>query len=395
MSVINQMLQDLENRHSATGADASLSAQIKAVPKRRRIHPAWWAIAVLALVLLAGIFAWLLRPVPKTADAPPQAGTKAGAPLTQAKAGGETQHPPAPVAVRTRLHPADAKQLAPQTVATPQPPATQMPAMEQQAVLPPKAAVRLDSGKPEPVALNAATSRSSADSEKPALAARPQQDSLPVSPAAPGRREMPGTTAVTKQIKEITPQQQAENEYGKAVTLLQQGRVSEASELLGNVLQLDPGNTAAQQVLVGLLVEGKRYGEAERRLKDGLTLNPGQTGLAMILARLQVEQGDIQSGLKTLQNSLPYAAESPEYQAFLAALLQREGRHKEAIEHYLQALRKAPGSGVWLMGLGISLQAENRQAEAQEAFVRAKASNTLSPDLQAFVEQRLKLSRPR
>jgi len=398
MSVINQMLQDLENRHSATGADAPLSAQIKAVPKRRRIHPAWWAIAVLALVLvlLAGIFAWLLRPVPKAADAPPPAGTRAGAPLTQAKAGGETRHPPAPVAVRTRPHPTDAKQhVAPQTVATPQPPATQMPAMEQQAVLPPKTVVRLDSGKPEPVALNAATSRSSADSEKPALAAQPQQDSLPVSPAAPDRREMPGTTAVTKQIKEITPQQQAENEYGKAVTLLQQGRVSEASELLGNVLQLDPGNTAARQVLVGLLVEGKRYGEAERRLKDGLTLNPGQTGLAMILARLQVEQGDIQSGLKTLQHSLPYAAESPEYQAFLAALLQREGRHKEAIEHYLQALRKAPGSGVWLMGLGISLQAENRLAEAQEAFLRAKASNTLSPDLQAFVEQQLKQSRPR
>jgi len=90
---------------------------------------------------------------------------------------------------------------------------------------------------------------------------------------------------------------------------------------------------------------------------------------------------------------LPYAAELPDYQAFLAALLQREGRNKEAIEHYLLALRKVPGSGVWLMGLGISLQAENRQTEAQEAFLRAKASNTLSPDLLAFVEQQLKQSR--
>ncbi|HUW27029.1 MAG TPA: tetratricopeptide repeat protein, partial [Sulfuriferula sp.] len=276
------------------------------------------------------------------------------------------------------------------TGAMPQPAATPMPVLEQQAVLPPQAAAKLDPGKQEPIPANAAPPRSSADSGKPNPAAPTQQLVLPDGQAGSGEREVPGSMAVTKQVKEITPQQRAENEYSKAVALLQQGRAAEANELLAHVLQLDPGNTAARQTLVGLLVEGKRYDEAERRLQDGLKLDPSQARLAMILARLQVEQGDTQSGLKTLQHSLPYAAERPDYQAFLAALLQREGRHKEAIEHYLQALRKVPGSGVWLMGLGISLQAENRQAEAQEAFIRAKASNTLSPDLQAYVEQQLK-----
>jgi MSHA biogenesis protein MshN len=41
------------------------------------------------------------------------------------------------------------------------------------------------------------------------------------------------------------------------------------------------------------------------------------------------------------------------------------------------------------MGLGISLQAENRLQEAKEAFSRAKMSNTLTPELQAFVDQKL------
>lgn len=401
MSVINQMLQDLENRHSARGVDASLSAQIKAVPKRNRMHPAWWAILVLALVMVAGMLAWLLRPVPKVADVKPPAGTIAGAPVTQAKSAGDTRHLPLPsTSVRARINPhqTDAK-LASQTGATQQPAATQMPTPErrqlpeQPVVLPLKAAAKRDSGKQDLTPVNATPPPSNADSGKLSLAAQAQQDTLPGSQASSGGREVLETMAVSKQIKEITPQQRVENEYGKAVTLLQQGRVIEASELLGNVLQLDPGNMAARQTLVGLLVEGKRYGEAERRLQDGLKLDPSQSGLAMILARLQVEQSDTQSGLKTLQHSLPYAAERPDYQAFLAALLQRDGRHKEAIEHYLQALRKVPGSGVWLMGLGISLQAENRPAEAQEAYIRAKASNTLSPDLQAFVEQQLKQSK--
>ena len=91
-----------------------------------------------------------------------------------------------------------------------------------------------------------------------------------------------------------------------------------------------------------------------------------------------------------MQTTAPAAQSSPDYLARLAGLLQRQARHREAIDNYQAALRLAPGSGVWLMGLGISLQAVNRNSEAQEAFRRARSSNTLNPELQAFVDQRLK-----
>jgi MSHA biogenesis protein MshN len=57
---------------------------------------------------------------------------------------------------------------------------------------------------------------------------------------------------------------------------------------------------------------------------------------------------------------------------------------------YQAALALAPRSGVWLMGLGISLQALGRNSEAQIAFRRARASDMLTGELQAFVDQRLK-----
>jgi len=400
MSVINQMLQDLENRHSATGADVSMSAHIKAVPNRTRIHPAAWIILLLGLTVVAGVIVWRIWPVPKVADVVHPAGAIAGAPVTQAAPSRHKQHPlsPTPAPARTQASRTDLKP-PPQTEAAQQRSAAKKlqpeqhgPVPEQLTIVPPMAVARSNLDQ-QVLIVGAAPSRPGVDSgtPNPALPAQPLPASA--SQAGLGQSEVAGTREVTKQIKALTPQQRAEIEYAKAVSLLQQGRAAEASELLGNVLQLDPGNTAARQTLVGLLVAGKRYGEAERSLQDGLKLNPGQTGLAMILARLQVEQGDTRRGLNTLLQSVPYAAELPDYQAFLAALLQREGRHKEAIEHYLQALRKVPGSGVWLMGLGISLQAENRLAEAQEAFIRAKASNTLSPDLQAFVEQQLKRSK--
>lgn len=194
---------------------------------------------------------------------------------------------------------------------------------------------------------------------------------------------------VTKQIRELTPQQRAENEYRKALSLIQQGRVTEAMDTLGGALQLDPRHAAARQTLIGLLVEARRFGEAERKLQEGLALDRGQPELAMTLARLQVERGDVDAAIATLERSQAAAAERADYQAFMAALLQRNGRHPEAIDHYQRALRLS-SSAVWQMGLGISLQAENRYREAREAFSRAKAANTLSPELQAFIDQRLK-----
>jgi MSHA biogenesis protein MshN len=195
---------------------------------------------------------------------------------------------------------------------------------------------------------------------------------------------------LNKQVRELTPQQRAENDYRRAVGLAQQGRNPEAIALLEQALQGDPQNASARQTLIALLLGSKRQDEAARRAQEGLALDARQSGFAMILARLQVEKGEQKTAIATLQRTLPYAADKPEYQAFLAALLQRENRHKEAIDQYLSALDKAPQNGVWWMGLGISLQAENRLPEAREAFTRARESATLSPDLQAFVEQKLK-----
>ncbi len=384
MSLINQMLQDLEARRSDVAGSDSYGQQIRAVLERRRIHPAWWIALVFAIVS-SGLFAWMwMRPAaPVLVQSGQHLPLKFDTGLSLAP--GTVASPQEQRAV-TEVHelvtnnPAENGALP---IAAPPMPAA---APEHTPVLPqpvrpePPKAVNAEAGSP----------RMPREVQVPVL---PELDKMIVTskaraaPAAPS--ESLPVSASPKHVKELSPQQRAENEYRKGLTPMQQGKMPEAIDGMEQALQIDPHHIGARRALIGALLEEKRLDEALQRAREGLELDPAQPDLAMILARLQLDKGELKPAIGTLERTLVYGADRADYQAFLAALLQRDERHKQAVEHYLLALQKAPQNGVWWMGLGISLQANRQLLEAQEAYQRAKATNTLSPELLAFVDSRL------
>lgn len=371
MSLINQMLQDLEKRQP--GGETHPLSSVRAVPRYRRVSYFWPLLLLLAVT--AGVLAWRLLQAPASPEpAPVIAAASAPSPPLAAE--------PLPVAESPAEIPAEPAQAAgtaiPGPPSAPSLPAAQ-PVLKESTVL--TFPDRLTALPPAPLP-------ASQPASAPAQVALPAlQKTASAAHSAASDDGVP--VSVAKQIKELTPQQRAESEYRKALAFIQQGRVTEATDALGTALQQDARHAAARQTLIGLLVETRRFGEAEHRLQEGLNLDRSQPELAMTLARLQVERDDTDAALTTLERSQSAAADRADYHAFMAALLQREGRHADAIEHYRQALRRS-FSAVWQMGLGISLQEEGRFQEAREAFNRAKSANTLSPELQSFVEQRLK-----
>jgi MSHA biogenesis protein MshN len=191
-------------------------------------------------------------------------------------------------------------------------------------------------------------------------------------------------------LKKISPQQRAENEFRKANLAVQEGRTNDALAGYESALLADPTFKPARRAWVGVLVGLKRNDEAEQVLQRGLKRDSHDASFAMLLARLQVERDAVPLALETLQKTLPYAEGQADYQSFVAALFQRLSRHDEAVAHYQIALKLVPNNGVWWMGLGMSLQAQQRKDEAREAYQHALATNALNPQLQAFVQQKLK-----
>jgi MSHA biogenesis protein MshN len=392
MSLVNQVLSDLERRGVKGGTAGMPIRPVNVDDQRRYIIPA--LIAALLLAGLAGLWAALQhKSVPSPIAASPaiqpeNSGQSSigGNPAAQEGSIHDTLNP-APVRklqVDDGRHPGMRMSLELNTVAPISSP-RRMPELQATTEQVPAPAqvenkdgtpMIFKSGKQAPDAATEPTGSSSAHAGTPVV----QQEIA--------------ATGIDKKVRQVTLQQQAEIEFRKANGLMQQGRIDEAIAGYKSSLQLDAGYQAARQAMVGLLLEGKRNNEAEQVLQEGLAIDPRNFGFAMVLARLQVERSALPQALETLQKTLPYAEQQADYQAFIAAVLQRLNRHKDAIEHYQIALRLSPNSGVWLMGLGISLQAEKHNDAALIAFRQAIDSHTLNGDLQAFVNQRLRELNP-
>lgn len=399
MSLINQVLQDLEKRHASEPELKSLPPHVRAIPEGpRSAHVALFVAA--ALIVFAIIAAYLffggwLRPASSPTVAAVPAPT---APVSPAPAAVETKPavPEPEPAVHTELV-APASRLSdelsfvpdsrprretatkPAKPAAPNPPAqVRIPAEFRAAIEPPPAVVAAD---PQP---------------QPAAPRAP----VPPAPVAPAQAipapAVESSVVIDKQVREMTSMQRAETAFRKGVTQLQESRASAAEASFREALREDQNHVASRQALLGLLLDARRNDEAEQLLRRALELNPRQPRHAMVLARLEVERGEVTGAINTMVAALPYVQSDPEYYAFLAALLQRESRHREAADYYRAALRSAPGNAVWLMGLGISLRAASQFAEARDAFQRAVDTKQLNAELQAFSERQLReLSAPK
>jgi len=388
MSVINQVLLNLEKRRASAAERGVLPNHVQVLPDSGR-EPQWGWLAAGVVVAAAVLAAWIAL---TTTDAVP---TRSPAPRSGTEGIVESVVS-ASAGVRPTARPDERGDFYSQelrafrlSLELSNPPVE--PALRRGAEAPQTPAAGnepLRSGR----LIGRMSAESAADATRAEVATPARSDAGKRAAAEPAKPAADAATKpeIRKQMRDPKPRELAENEYRKAVALLDQGRLADAEEGFRAALNLYPEHHQARQGLLGLLVQARKLEEAERVLEEGVGLSPAQTGFSMTLARLQADRGDNAQAIVTLQRGLEHAQGSAEYAGFLAALLQRLGRHDEAIEQFQAALRLRPGSGTWWLGLGISLQAANRPAAAQEAYRQDRATGNLQPDLAALAEQRLK-----
>ena len=419
MSIINKMLQELDRRNaipaaSDPGAVAGRVRAVSGVPVGSEGF--WWILAALILLVVAwvGWVMWQLTPRNVVTDLamqsigkvrPPdpvavnpsavqaaQTAVDAATATPGAAAGGpEAPQGGEPVADAPKI---DMLKRATEILTEIPAPRTRRPPDRQtlDAIPPrPERAARKSEAAPRGATKDAVASASPPATVPPASPAAAPAAAPRLDPTLPVARAGAAQDAkIEKRPTNTTPRDQAEAEYQRGLSLVNQGRMAEGMESIRLALTHFPAHEAARQTLVALLIEAKRHEEAAPIIEQGLALDPRQTKLALLSARVKVELGDVAGGLAVLERHSDAGAQDPNFRAFRAALYQRLNRHADAVNDYTAALRFVPRAGTWWAGLGISHHALNRRAEALEAFRQAQSVGNLGPDLAGFVEQRIR-----
>ena len=197
----------------------------------------------------------------------------------------------------------------------------------------------------------------------------------------------PQSLPVVKKAVPLSPEQQSLREYRKAQDALGKGDTGAAMQSLRKSVGLYP-LPQSYIALGGLLVNQGNNTEARNLLNQGLKALPDNSEIAYLLARLQFDAGLVEQARQSLVSALASGRSNADYLALLAAVSQKLEKYAESTQAYVEALKLKPGQATWWMGLGMSLEAQGKKSQAIEAFYKSLSSG-LGDSLQPFVMERI------
>lgn len=384
MSVINQMLRDLEARQ-ASGEQENIYRPQPAAGRRI----GWWVGGVLALLLVAGGLAWQLgylgRPVPAS-------------PVTA------TLVPPVVAAAEAVIPEADKAVVAPPVTqdetatADPQPVALQgapqaMPAepesSQSEATVPVRSSLPAPLPEEEPLFVDEDTLQQPVGEPSERLAATGALQAADAYPDEAAYEAPAPQSSLKIEPVQLSPEQQAQLDQRLARQAMASGNLAKAREALDRVVRAMPMDHDSRAQLAGLLYGEGRLTEARQLLEQGMALAPNYANFRLLLARLAQAMGDKPGALAYLQGLTPPVAANLDYYATRAALAQELGSPAEAVLSYQHLTQAQPANGRWWMGLGISLDKQGQPSQAIAAYRQALARGQLGDVSRQFVRQRL------
>ncbi|MEV3835588.1 tetratricopeptide repeat protein [Aeromonas allosaccharophila] len=359
MSVINQMLKDLDQRQQ--GSDG---AAVYIAPARQQ---GWWMLLLTLICGLAlGILGW------------------------RTWIYWQQTHP---VVAASEVVAPDA--VAPDVVTRAAAPVSQSEPVEVAAALPLPSQDEVDDeagegdsgdtadGAPFDASSDVDESEPTDEELQPELYAElaAEQQAAASAPRKPGVLKIETVELSAKELAALAER--------KATTAMAKGSLRDAQDNYYDVLAHDPYNQGAREQLAGLLYGEGRLTEARQLMEEGIRLDPQQADFRLLLARLAISEGQQQQALGWLSGYQPDLASNMDYYATWAGLTQELGQNADAAALYVKLLRQQPDQGRWWLGLGVAEDGQGHSQRALDAYRNALLHGNLGGASTNWLEQRI------
>lgn len=193
--------------------------------------------------------------------------------------------------------------------------------------------------------------------------------------------------SLTISRSQLSPKALAANKITQAEQAMERHDLAKAESLFEEVLLIVPEHETARKQLAALWYGKRYYQDAINLLSQGIALAPQGEEMRLMSARIYYEQGQARQAYNIL--SPVKQSTSTELQALLANTATELNEHDNAIMAYQNLIALEPDMGRWWLGMAVSLDSLGKFVLARDAYKQALARNNLSSSAMQFARQRL------
>ncbi|MBD1391086.1 hypothetical protein IC617_16785 [Neiella sp. HB171785] len=395
MSVINQMLRDLEQRKQPE--------QTVEQPQFHAPEPSPWRQRVLIIIVLALLAAagywWfgvvspahqatsMKQTVPAEPVAPP-----AESRLLEAldAVEREAEHNAEPETVQ-KAQPSEQQAEATSELKAEPKQSETLAAAEPSAVVGANAQPAELSAQPEPTSKSTAVAIP-AEPTVPAVATAPVvEPAAEPEPIASPAKIVKAPSKAQISHSPMSEQQVVQLQLNEARAFAANGRQGDAEATYRKLLKRDPKLVTARMELVALLTQQRQEGRALKVVDEGLRYLPTNAQLVTLKAQLLLSLGRADDAWKVLQVVNESQVQETGFFVIKAGLASQRNEFDVAYRNYSILAVREPNQGRWWLGKAISAEQTGHVMDAVEGYRRALTSTGLSAGSMRYAQHRLDL----
>ena len=187
--------------------------------------------------------------------------------------------------------------------------------------------------------------------------------------------------------RQLTSKELIAQKSARAEKALNINEITRAEQLFEEILIIEPKNKQARKKLAALWFGRKSYQQALNLLSQGIAIDKQDGELRLLKARIHLQKGQHEAAYNTL---VPLASfENEEYQVTIANIAQQIEEYSSAVSAYQLLIEMQPYSGRWHLGLAIVYDKTSQFPYAINEYALALTKTDLSASSAKFAQQRM------
>lgn len=212
-------------------------------------------------------------------------------------------------------------------------------------------------------------------------------ETLPVSPPVLVKSPMLQRVPVALKPAQTKPVAAAEPSLPPVAPQLAQGLETPQTEQAVLAQAQSMWRSGMQVAAVELLNQAVVAAEREQPGWSALAQSDRLAILVRELARMQLSMGQVSLTMDMLVRLTPALSGYPDIWAIRGNVAQRLGLHQASVDAYAMALKVRPDEPRWLLGTSVSLASLGQLKVAAEMAEKARDQGQVSPAVMAYLEQ--------